>query len=128
MFAPVGIVTTSGDGMIVTSVPCGTSPPCQVDPTFQLPVRIAVRSVTAAVTSGEHHYRILERLGSGGMGDVFRAEDTRLHRTVALKLLRCSASEKDAEARLLREARAAATLNHPSIATVYEIGEMEHAG
>ena len=72
------------------------------------------------------HYRVLERLGSGGMGDVYRAEDLRLRRDVALKMLRSDAVEHDATQRLLAEARAASTLNHPNIAVVYETGEAEH--
>jgi len=66
------------------------------------------------------HYRILEKLGEGGMGAVYRAEDTRLHREAALKLLRPElAGSRDRLERLRREAEALAALDHPNIVTVY---------
>jgi eukaryotic-like serine/threonine-protein kinase len=74
------------------------------------------------------HYRVLEHLGSGGAGDVYRAEDTRLRRIVALKMLRAEEAGGDASRRLLAEARAASALNHPNIAVLYEAGEAEHEG
>src|SRR5512132_3864704 len=69
-------------------------------------------------------YRILSALGAGGMGEVFLAEDTRLERRVAIKLLPASAGEDAiARERLRREALAAAALDHPFICKVFEIGD-----
>ena len=75
------------------------------------------------------HYRVGERLGTGASGDVYLAEDLRLHRPVALKMLRTDTHPDDeAAGRLLREARVASSLSHPNIAVVYEVGEVEVEG
>jgi serine/threonine protein kinase len=71
-------------------------------------------------------YRVVEKIGAGGMGEVFRARDEQLERDVALKILPASSfSDPDARSRLLREARSAAALNHPHICTIHEVGEAE---
>ena len=83
-------------------------------------------SETLSVNSNLSHYRIVSKLGAGGMGEVWLAEDTRLERKVALKLLPAEfTQDPDRVRRFMQEAKAASALNHPNIITVYDIGECE---
>src|SRR2546429_3178850 len=81
-------------------------------------------SIAAGTKLGR--YEIRSKLGEGGMGEVYLAQDTKLDRKVALKILPVDlASNRDRMERFIREAKSAAALNHPNIATIHEIGEHE---
>jgi eukaryotic-like serine/threonine-protein kinase len=82
----------------------------------------AIHNLTGKTIS---HYRITGKIGSGGMGVVYRAKDTRLHRHVALKFLNGGRTNQPLYDRMLREARAASALNHPNVCTVYEMGDFQ---
>jgi len=82
-------------------------------------------SANPASRAGERisHYKILRRLGKGGMGEVYLAEDTKLDRHVALKFISTDIPSNDERKRLIREAKAAAAINHPNVVAIHEIGE-----
>lgn len=74
------------------------------------------------------HYRVVRKLGAGGMGEVYLAEDSKLHRPVAIKVLPAhTASDEVSRRRLLQEARAASVLSHPNICVIHEVGEDSEA-
>src|SRR5687768_8970456 len=77
------------------------------------------------VTERIAHYRIIRKLGEGGMGVVYAAHDERLDRPVAIKKIRAGVADPAARERLWREARSAAAVNHPNVCQFYEIGEAE---
>lgn len=104
----------------ILDTPAASWPPEDVS-TVEAP---GLRDALVGETLGP--YRVTRRIGSGGMGVVYQAHDTRLERTVALKLLAPSASHSAiAKERLIREARAASALDHPNVCTVYDIGEAD---
>jgi len=112
-------------------VPLGESAPSQEDSFFSLLKQVA-KAPDVEPASAPHsllgqrlsHFQVTQRLGAGGMGVVYRAEDARLRRSVALKVLPpLHAHDRSRQQRLLREARNAAAVSHPNLAAIYEVGE-----
>src|SRR5215207_8860870 len=78
------------------------------------------------IGSNLHHYRIVSKLGAGGMGEVYLAEDSKLERRVALKILHSDVADDETRVRrFVQEAKSASALNHPNILTVHEIGTFD---
>ena len=101
-------------------------PPSSNDPDSLLrAVAAAPRETPDPMPMRVGHFRILGRLGEGGMAMVYRAEDETLRRTVALKLLTITDDDEERRPRFLREARAAASVSHPNVAVVHQVGEAE---
>src|SRR3989440_897186 len=95
-------------------------------PAFELMAESLTNKQAELVDQTIGHYRVLEQLGAGGMGEVYLAEDARLGRKVALKMLPAYLTTEDERVRRFQqEARAASALNHPNIITIYEIGEID---
>jgi len=122
-------IDVAGATLVSSPTPAAAGPSAQetgADPTLAADGGAASRPDLAELEPGTviARYRILARLGAGGMGVVYRAHDAQLDREVALKLLRVGEDGTEGRSRMLREAKAAAKIRHPNVVTVYDAGEV----
>ena len=125
---PLAEVASGGDADLCRQVELLLAKGEEAGSFLETPAMAVTETATAAVVGRQFGpYRIVSPLGAGGMGELYRARDSKLHRDVAIKILPSEfARNPDRLARFRREARALASLNHPNICTVFDIGEQDN--